>query len=404
MQDVHFPSNPNLIEVPVGGLQPGMYVAELDCPWLETPFALQGFVVKDEADVDYVGKYCSYVYVDPQKKVSAAQLAKTRIKSKRIAKDPVALKSEFSRAEVEFESAGQAMERIFTQIQTNRRVDVQAIQAAINPLIDSVFRNREALAALVRLKKKNDYIYSHSLSTAIWGTILGRHLGLSREDLEMLAMGLAMMDVGMTLLPNELLDKSGKLDAKESATIRGHIKEGLRLVTASGTVAKKTLNVIACHHERYDGSGYPQGLVGNAIPLLGRIAGLVDTYDAMITERPHAPGRSSFEAIQEISDMKEVLFQGALVEQFVQIIGMFPTGTIVELNTGEVGVVVQQNPTRRLRPKVVLILDADKNRGSQLTVIDLSRYLAVDGGTSTLWISKELKTGSYGISPDDYFI
>ncbi len=399
---IYPPSDSNLVEVPVFGLRPGMFVAELDRPWLETPFATQGFVVGDQDDVDYIAKHCAYVYIDPKQAVRAESLSAKRFQA--VEGDRVGIKQEISRAQVDFESASLAMERVFTQIVGNRRVNVAAIKAAIDPLIDSVMRNREALAALIRMKKKGGYLYQHSLSTAVWAAILGRHLGLERDDLCELALGASMMDVGMSSIPDTVLNKRTHLSDAERQSIRGHVKLSLKLVKASGDVSKKVLNLIACHHERADGSGYPRGLKCNETPLFAQIAGLVDTYDAMITERPHAPARSSFEAVQELSDMQGGLFHGALVEQFVQTIGMFPTGSIVELNTGEVGVVVKQNSTRRLRPKLVLIMDEQKQRRAQLRVIDLSRYVNVEEGTPTLWIARELESGAYGIKSDEYFL
>ena len=139
------------------------------------------------------------------------------------------------------------------------------------------------------------------------------------------------------------------------------------------------------------------------IPLFARIVGLVDSYDAMISTRPHVGARSSFEAIQELADLKGGLFQAELVEQFMQAIGLFPTGSVIELNTGEVGVVVAQNALRRLRPKVVVILDQDKQRHAKLVVVDLGKYGSENAG-SDLWINRELEVGAYGIRPDEYFL
>ncbi len=402
MTKLHIPDDPNLVEVPVYGLEPGMFVAELDRPWLETPFAMQGFVVQDEADIDYVAKHCSYVYVDPYRKVGSIGLL--RRKNSEPVKDKVSVRAEFSRAKVEFQSATVAMEKVFNQIQLNKRVDVEAMHMVISPLIDSVFRNREALAALVRMKNKGEYLFHHSLSTSVWAAVLGRHLGLDRTALEQLALGASIMDVGMAEVPDRVVAKSGPLTPQETAEVQQHVKHSLRIVQASENVSNKVLNLIACHHERHDGSGYPQGLKGAEIPPLARIAALVDSYDAMITERPHARARSSFEAIQELSDQKDQSFQASLVEHFVQTVGMFPTGAVVELNSGEVGVVVEQNPTRRLRPKVVLILNEHKQRLPKLKLIDLAANAEGHGRPPGRWIAAELGVGAHGIKPDDYFL
>jgi len=395
-------AKPNLVEVPVTGLVPGMFVAELDRPWLDTPFALQGFLIRDELDAEYVAKHCDYVYIDPQRKVSPAKLPKRKRAAAK--PDEVSVKAEFKRAKADFASASEIMEGVFDRIKTHRQVDLPSLQKAINPLIDSVLRNREALAALIRLKRKDNYFYNHSIATAVWAAILGRHLGMEKPALRQLALGTSIMDVGMIDVPSEILDSAERLSSEQIKRVRTHVAAGVRMVSATTDASDKVLNIIACHHERHDGSGYPQGLLGNAIPAMARIAGLVDTYDAMLTARPYAAARSSFAAIQELVDTKDVLFQASLVEQFVQAVGMFPTGCVVELNTSEVGVVVAQNATRRLRPKVVVILDADKQKHTELKVLDLAKYADAGPGRSTLWITRELEAGAYGINPDEFFL
>jgi HD-GYP domain-containing protein (c-di-GMP phosphodiesterase class II) len=177
---------------------------------------------------------------------------------------------------------------------------------------------------------------------------------------------------------------------------------GAELVAKSKDIDFEILAIIENHHERMDGSGYPRGIRGATIPLLARIAGLVDTYDAMITPRPYARARTSHEATQELLDCQGVLFQESLVEQFVQAIGLFPTGTLIELNTGEVGIVVTQNDTRRLKPEVVIVLDADKEKLEKLKIVDLANQRVSTQGER--WISRELLPGTYGVSSEEYFI
>ena len=399
----YIPSDPNLIEVPVLSLRPGMYVAEIDKPWLESPFATQGFVVKDAEEIDFISQHCSYVYIDPRNTVRVNNLTEKRFAAKPRSQR-LDIRRDFARSKVDFESATQAMARVFDHIQVNRKLDLNSVKTAIHPLIDSVFRNPEAIAALTRMKDKGEYLFNHSLSVAVWSAILGRHLGFDKKDLVELATGAAMMDVGMSELDDELVAKPGELSDAEVKEIQNHVRYSLTRLQDSNGVSKAILNLVACHHERHDGSGYPMGISESDIPLHARIAGLVDSYDAMTTIRPHAPARSSFEAMQELSDMKDTSFQGSLVEHFIQTVGMFPTGSVVELNTGEVGIVVQQNPTRRLRPKIILVTNDQKQKCDAMTVLDLSCRSTLQDGTPTQWITKELEVGAFDINPNDYFI
>jgi HD-GYP domain-containing protein (c-di-GMP phosphodiesterase class II) len=391
-----------LVKLPAMNLEPGMFVAELDRPWLETPFALQGFVVRDTDEILYVSNFVDHVYVDAEYTGvrQSLQLAVAAMES--TPKQRLALRDEFKRTKVSFDSAAETLDRIFESLRNGSHEDIGAVQAAVNPLIEGVFRNQDAVAALLRLKESGEYRYHHGVSMAVWAAILGRHIGLHRNELEKLAVGCAMCDIGMTQLPPELLDQAENLTEAQIRIIRAHPKMGADLVAKSNNVDYEILGIIENHHERMDGSGYPRGIEGASIPLLARIAGLVDTYDAMITRRPYAAARTSHEATQELLDCKGRQFQETLVEQFVQAIGLFPTGSMVELNTGEVAIVVNQNASRRLKPELIIVMNAEKQRLETTRVVDLANQsIAAEGER---WITRELMSGSYGISGEDFFI
>ncbi len=391
-----------LVKLPAMNLEPGMFVAELDRPWLETPFAIQGFVVRDSDEVLYVSNYVDHVYVDAEY-TGVKQSLKLAVEAmKTTPRERLALREEFRRTKVSFDSAAETLDKIFVSLRGGSQNDISAVQTAINPLIEGVFRNQDAVAALLRLKESGEYRYHHGVSMAVWAAIVGRHIGLARHELEKLAVGCAMCDIGMTQLPPELLDQAENLTKEQLRIIRAHPTMGSELVCRSKNIDFEILGIIENHHERMDGSGYPRGIQGAAIPLLARIAGLVDTYDAMITPRPYATARTSHEATQELLDCKGRQFQEALVEQFVQAIGLFPTGTMVELNTGEVGIVAAQNATRRLKPELIIVLDADKARLASVKVVDLANQAIAAEGER--WITRELLSGTYGISGEEFFI
>ena len=161
--------------------------------------------------------------------------------------------------------------------------------------------------------------------------------------------------------------------------------------------------MIQHHHERHDGSGYPKGLAGADIPVFGRVAGLIDCFDAMTTKRPYAPARSAYDAVRELNSLSGTAFQRELVEQFVQAVGMFPTGSLVELNTGEVALVIEQNRVRRLRPKLMLLLNADKTPVSRHALMDLKAKPAGGDEDEARWILRGLEPGAFGLDPKDYF-
>ncbi len=395
-----------LVQIPSTSLVPGMFVAELDRPWLDTPFALQGFVVRNDDDIEFVAQHCTYVYIDQDYKGAPIYLplAAPRRTAGEAHNSTLRIRDEFQQTKVTFESAAVVLDRAFSAMRKGRNADMSSVQEAVTPLIDGVFRNKEAVAALVRMKEKGDYLYYHGIAMAVWAAIIGRQLGLGRLPLVKLVTGCAMADIGMTHLPEAMLNRVGPLNAEELALMRQHPEIGAAAVRKNGHVDFETLAIIESHQDRLDGSGYPKGLKGGQIPVVARIAGLVDAYAAMLTERPWAPARSSSEATQELIDVKDVLFQGALIEQFIQAIGVFPTGTLVELNTGEVGIVVRQNASRRLKPELVIVLDDAKAHLDRPLLLDLgAEGLAGEPGGGR-WIARELKRGAYGLVSENYFV
>lgn len=389
------------LEIPARTLEPGMFVAALDRPWEETPFALQGFNIQSRRDVELVCQYCQTVRIDPARRVALAPPRRTASRGRDQETSLELLPAEFTRAAAaDIDTADRAIRKVFGQLERGGALEVDAMRGAVDALVKRVLQDSHAVAALVRIRRHGQYLYDHSLCNAVWAAVLGKHLGLPAADLGALALGASLVDVGMTRLSLDPMSKPGALTPAEMAEVRQHVEYSTKLVVDAG-VDPRCVDVVASHHERFDGSGYPAGLAGHDIPLLARVAGLVDAYDAMITPRPHAPCRTSFEAMQELWDGESTRFQRELVEQFIQAIGLFPTGALVELSSGEVGVVVSQNEARRLRPRVMLVLDAAKRRYRQLRVVDLN---AQPPGQSELWIRAELHEGAHGVHPDEFFL
>jgi HD-GYP domain-containing protein (c-di-GMP phosphodiesterase class II) len=417
-----------IVELPVEQLKLGIYVSRLDRPWEETPFLFQGFAVGSDEELETLRRLCKSVYVE----VSVAEAEELRaarrkppapahpsrqssdllekISAKPTAlmdrvpvKDPVELKGELSLATKTFTEAKRAVGDIFNQLRRGGSVDIPNLQTVVGSMVDSVFR--DAMGWLARMKNKDDYLYSHSLSASVWALAFGRHLGLDKETLTCVGTGAMLLDIGKTALPTQLLKKNGKPSEEEWRLIYSHVERGVALLKAAPNIDARIITMIATHHERLDGSGYPEKLEGDQIPLLGRIAGIVDCYDAMVSERSYAKPKSTYDAVRELKRMGGVEFPAELVELFIQAVGVFPTGTLVELNTGEVGVVIGQNRYRRLRPQVMLILDAQKKQREEFTTVDLLTCESnSDKAQPNLWITQGLERGAYGIDATEYFL
>jgi HD-GYP domain-containing protein (c-di-GMP phosphodiesterase class II) len=287
---------------------------------------------------------------------------------------------------------------VVAQLATGDTFDSESMRVSVRLMINSLHQTPSALLWVNRVKHTDAYTYRHLIGTSIWCGVLGRHIGLGQRELEDLALGGLLLDIGKAQLPRELLDKDTTLTEDEFGLVRTHVDKSLRILAQDRKISRSVMRIVATHHERWDGSGYPQGLVRDQIPVLGRIAGLVDSFDAMTTPRPFQAALSPHQAIGQLYECRGTLFQAELVEQLIQACGIFPTGSLVELSTDEVAVVVGMNGTRRLRPKLVMILDAEKKRVPQFKTLDL----AIEHPEIT--VRRGLPPNAYGIEMEDLFL
>jgi len=439
------------IKVSTANIELGMYVSQLDRPWLETPFFFQGFEIREPDDIALLRKFCKHVYVDAtkssvgKKKILEAHNAvdrnvatdpfghrkphviaprpslKWRLAAFLARFDPTGVLSARATGQKQYRNiistrkeapqAAKAYDRTLTglndvlsSVRKGGGVSVDVVRETVSPMIESVMRNQDAMAWLAYLRKRDEYSYNHSIATAVWAVVFGRHLGFDKHGLLTLAMGGLLLDIGKAKIPESIALKSGPLTDEEMKVMRMHVDFGIELAKLTPGIGDDVLDMIRFHHERHDGSGYPGGLSGAEVPVYGRIAGLVDCYDAMITNRSYAPAKSSYDAIRELNMMAGKQFQLEMVEQFVQSMGMFPTGSIVELNGGEIGIVVEQNRVRRLRPRVMLLLDGDKQPLKKTHTVNLRELPSDIDNPKSRWIVQGYEAGAFGIDPENYFL
>ena len=426
-----------------------MYVSKLDRPWLETPFIFQGFEIREQAEIDMLQRYCSVVYIDAEKGQLSDDQVRRLIQMQqqpgKPVQQPVRRKSEepgkllrwaqklltrfgLYRQAATLASAGQDGYRIRTTVRAEadaardayrtlakhhkRMMDHAAIRGnvrtdelrrAVQPAIDSVLRNPNALAWTVFSRKRSTENYNRSVGTAIWCLMFGRHLNFDRDMLEDLAMGGMLLDIGHSMLPKSIAATTGAITGEEKDMLRQHVEFGARILADSQGVAQPVADMVLCHHERFDGSGYPRNLRGNQIAPFGRIAGIADCYDAMTSDSPYSKPMAAYDAARALNDMRGKAFAAEVVEQFLTTMGMFPVASLVELNDGSVAVVLEQNPNNVLRPKLLLLLDQDRNPLETHRVLEM-RDLPLDATRSgALWIVAGHEHGAFGIDPVDIF-
>ncbi len=411
------------IKVAIGELEEGMYVSRLDRAWSETPFPLQGFHVRTASDIEELSHYCRYVYVDQLK--SRTDDAKIRFygsalnkgvkKKKEKSEDQVCvkvapipvnrdvyrhrepLKKEKTKAKKFHREVTSAVKDVFKHVGEGKPLRYQQAKQASKKMVDSIVKNPDAFAWLSRIKEKDEHTYSHSVRSSIWATLFGRHIGLELAELEDLALGVLLKDVGKTCLPKPLWDLK-KLEGKHLESAKQFVNLGVELLKGTSGVSPRVITVVKYHRERHDGSGFPNGVKGDKTPLLGKLAGIVSFYDEITNPRARQP-LSSTKAIAQLYQTIDTGFQQDIVLEFIKAIGLYPTGTLVELTTGDIGVVVEQNEERRLRPKVMLLISPGNRPYKKPPTIDLN-VDAIAVGSPDAWNKKYARCPEIDIKRD----
>ena len=389
------------IKISVSKLKIGMYVSNLDRPWVDTPFLFQGFLIKDTATIGELSKYCKHVFIDDEQGVGTDE--KDIVIPVEKTGDVIHIEDEIPKAQQIHQRITQEFKNVIETIQTGGEVDVVAISREVEHMVEGCLRNTDAYLLLSKLKSKDDYTYGHCISSSIFSVMMGRQMGLNKTELEELAFGHMFFDIGKIKLPTELINKTTTLSEEEKEAVKKHVFYSVEILNTMQGIKPSVIAIAQNHHERFNGSGYVLGLQGNQIPLYARIAGIIDTYDALTSKRPYSKQVSHDEAIRSLYKTKEIDFQKDILETFIQCLGTYPSGSLVELNSGEVGIVLQQNRISRLRPRVMLVLNAKKEFNNYFPIINLLTK-PTDRNGVTIEISKLLEPGSYGIDPSEFYL
>jgi HD-GYP domain-containing protein (c-di-GMP phosphodiesterase class II) len=409
-------------------VRPGVFVARLDRPWTETPFLLQGFLVRTQDEANDLRQYCKYVYIDTQRGADVGDIApppepeapevyghvtpgraqgeaavgpavRQAAEEPRhiIGPYPVSMEEEVHRALDLHKNTRAIVNNILEDARLGKSIDSPAAKAVVAELAESILRNPDALTFLTQLRAKDEYLIFHSLNVCVFSLVFGRHLNFSVDDLRVLGLGGLLHDVGYVKLPTDLLNKPGELTPEEFRQMKGHVEEGISILRKAQGIPGTVLEGVRDHHERLDGSGYPQGLQGQEISLYGMATAILDTYDALTTDRPWRPGVTPAEALRRLYEGRQRKFHEGLVLQFIQCIGIYPVGSLVVLSTGDTGAVVASDPRYRLQPKVRLIFDRDGHRYDTPVMVDLL-HQQVSAGVSPITIKSTLHPAECGLS------
>ncbi len=372
------------VRVPVDLLEIGMYVSELDRPWIETPFIFQGFLITNESELDQLNQYCEFVYVDREKsriKIPAIRLSNLE----KIEQGPAIVEKEplpyIKQFEEEFPKAKKIYERVQTQVKSSfkdvrigRALKSSEIRNSVEIITQSIIRNPDAMMLMTNMKVIDDYMVIHSLNVCILSLIFARFLGFEEDKMLDLGVGALLHDIGEIRVPRELLNKPSDLTAEEHATVQKHTEYGASILQENSGIPNEAVDIALHHHERLDRSGYPSKLGGQEISMNAKIVGIVDVYDSLTSTTPYRSYISSTDALKSMYDWRGTLFDSSLVESFIQCLGIYPVGSTLELNSGEIGIVISASPDNRLYPKMLLVKDEQQHFYDPPRIINLSQF------------------------------
>ncbi len=396
-------------QVPVEKLQFGMYVAELDRPWTETPFMYQGFQLRTDVQLNALKKFCKHVFIDPERTQTAEEARRAaapafKVRGSTNYPETTKVEVEFKQAQPIFEQTAKAVPELLKPASRPGGVlDAKEIKDSVTRLTDSVVRNPDAMLLVSRLREKSAEAHARALQVSLYMIVFARFLELQREELELLGLLGLLQDVGKTRLPPAILDKKGPLTPAESDIAKMHVQFSAEVLKATPGIHPKLPDLVLLHHERQDGTGYPRGLKGDEIGLYGSMAAIADTFDALTAVRPYAQPLSPSSALSYLYKERGTGFHAELVEQFIQCVGAFPVGSAVELNSGEVGIVITQNLVRRLKPRVMIVLDAKGNPVRPHKILDLDRDPKV-GPDEVYKIRRTLDQTKVQLDPREFFM
>jgi putative nucleotidyltransferase with HDIG domain len=379
-----------------------MYVTELDRPWVETPFLLQGFHLKTVAQIEEVSNYCKYVYIDETQDQWSPPVERSALQTSRsnsIHIRSAANSETFENAKSTYTHAQQLTRSFMEDVQLGRAINIQEVKKTVSEIVTNMVTDPGAMMWMSKLRKKDEYTSEHCLNVGMLAVNFGRHLGMSEEDLHKLGVAGMLHDIGKMRTPLEILNKEGKLEKEEFKIMMDHAKVGRDILMSHRTVDHGAIDVAYGHHEMLDGTGYPRKIKASGINNFTRIVTLADVYDAITSDRVYKKGQSSREALKILHNNRGTKFDERLVEKFIECIGLYPPGSVVELASGEVGIVISINYRNRHLPKIMLVCDAAKMPLKE-QIIDMEKM--AEKANNARLIKSVHPNGVFGIRIEKY--
>lgn len=400
------------IKKSVNELSLGMYVCDLDRPWIESSFLFQGFEIHTEADIQKLINECKFVYIDTEKSSAhdkslkghkssgnshqALEFVDTVIMNVNDMYDE-SFEVDLERAKILHNSTQEYIEEAFTVLRNGGEIDIPAAKESVSDLVEQIMQNPDALVWLCQLKEKDNYTAVHSVNVCILSLTFARELNLTEAELNILGLGALLFDIGKSRITDEILKKTDSLNESEFLLMKAHSYLGFAMLEDNKNIPKEVLDIVLNHHERLNGIGYPNSRKGNEINRSTRIVSIVDAFDAMTSDRCYKDALQPQHALNELYNMTPDQLDQQLIEAFIKCIGIYPVGSIVELSTGHTGVVVKLNEEQKLKPVVGLVLNRKHEPYEVIKFLNLSSTIWQKSSGDEVQIKKILEPHAYDI-------
>jgi HD-GYP domain-containing protein (c-di-GMP phosphodiesterase class II) len=382
-----------LKKVDASQLRVGMFIQDLSCDWMTHPFARNRFLLASDEEIRKIVEAGIHdVVIDSARGLDvrdaptlAEAQARTESELLDIAVKPVivarvAIGDELQRAaQIRHQAAGM-VRTVMADARLGKAIEVGNVSPVVQNITESILRNPGALVGLLRIKNKDDYTFLHSVSVCALLVAFCRSRGLDADTTYQAGLGGLLHDTGKALIPDHILNKPGRLTDEEFAIVKKHPVDGYDILRKSPEIGAIPLDITLHHHERRDGSGYPDRQGEGQISELAQMAAIVDVYDAITADRCYHKGIAAAEALRKIHEWSKFHFNPALSQQFMRCVGIYPVGTLVMLESGRLGVVIEAHESNLLAPKVNVFFDSKRSVYIKPHTVDLSRALGFGGG------------------------
>jgi HD-GYP domain-containing protein (c-di-GMP phosphodiesterase class II) len=363
-----------------------MFIHDLNCGWLKHPFVTNSFRVKNERLIEKIMSYgIQEVYIDTDRGTDVLNAPTKQEVHREIQQQmhqaadqenentcQVPLDTEMVKARAIKKEARRTIQNILDDVRFGKQVHKEKAELLVEKMMESIFRNHNALISLGRIRKVDEYTYMHSMSVCVLMISFGRYLGYKRELLREIGIGAMLHDIGKMKVPHQLLTKRSGLSDHEYAQLQEHVVFSRSILEETEGISQTSILLASQHHERFDGTGYPGGLGGDETSEFGQAAAIADVYDAMTSKRCYQPKFEPTDVLRKLFEWSENLYNKSLVQHFIRNVGIYPIGALIRLKSGLLGVVLNHGEQSLLQPLVRVMYDTKKDRMIMPFDIDLA--------------------------------